>query len=145
MLNALLPGTAVPIHRHEATAETVVCLCGKLDEVIYEALPSVSGVAEYREVQRIRLAPTEGTYGCQIPKGAWHTVEVDIRGKRRRIHASLIGECGVVFVSGDTLCGVSPEFLCKCLNFYHIFARHPKIARRKIAMIAQKVYICNIL
>lgn len=76
MLNALLPGTAVPIHRHEATAETVVCLCGKLDEVIYEALPSASGVAEYREVQRIRLAPAEGTYGCQIPKGAWHTVEV---------------------------------------------------------------------
>lgn len=76
MLNALLPGTAVPIHRHEATTETVVCLCGKLDEVIYEALPSASGVAEYREVQRIRLAPTEGAYGCQIPKGAWHTVEV---------------------------------------------------------------------
>ena len=36
MLNALLPGTVVPIHRHEDTTETVVCLCGKLDEVIYE-------------------------------------------------------------------------------------------------------------
>ena len=31
MLNALLPGTVVPIHRHEDTTETVVCLCGKLD------------------------------------------------------------------------------------------------------------------
>ena len=29
MLNALLPGTVVPIHRHEDTTETVVCLCGK--------------------------------------------------------------------------------------------------------------------
>ena len=29
MLNALLPGTVVPIHRHEDTAETVICLCGK--------------------------------------------------------------------------------------------------------------------
>lgn len=29
MLNALLPGTEVAIHRHEETAETVVCLMGK--------------------------------------------------------------------------------------------------------------------
>ena len=35
-LCALLPGTQVPIHRHEATAETVLCLCGKLDVVLYE-------------------------------------------------------------------------------------------------------------
>ena len=92
MLNALLPGTKVPIHRHEDTAETVVCLCGKLDEVIYEevifeensrpALPQgmdvqdVSRMVEYREIQRIRLCPAEAKYGCQIPKGAWHTVEV---------------------------------------------------------------------
>lgn len=36
MLNVLLPGTVVPIHRHEDTTETVVCLCGNMDEVIYE-------------------------------------------------------------------------------------------------------------
>ena len=36
MLNALLPGTEVAIHRHEETAETVVCLMGKLEEVMYE-------------------------------------------------------------------------------------------------------------
>lgn len=36
MLNALLPGTVVPIHRHENTTETVVYLCGKMDKVIYE-------------------------------------------------------------------------------------------------------------
>ena len=93
MLNALLPGTVVPIHRHEDTTETVVCLCGKLDEVIYEevvtyeknapeALPmtidaqDVTRKVEYREVQRIQLCPVEAKYGCQIPKGAWHTVEV---------------------------------------------------------------------
>ena len=93
MLNALLPGTAVPIHRHEDTTETVVCLCGRLDEVIYEevktyenaaidAMPmgmdaqNVTRKVEYREVQRIHLCPTEAKYGCQIPKGAWHTVEV---------------------------------------------------------------------
>lgn len=92
MLNALLPGTVVPIHRHKDTAETVICLCGKLDEVIYEEVVSyendtddfqkemnvqdVVRKVEYREVQRIHLNPTETKYGCQVPKGAWHTVEV---------------------------------------------------------------------
>lgn len=93
MLNVLLPGTVVPIHRHEDMTETVVCLCGKLDEVIYEevvtyekntseVLPmaidaqDVTRKVEYREVQRIHLCPAEAKYGCQIPKGAWHTVEV---------------------------------------------------------------------
>ena len=93
MLNALLPGTVVPIHRHEDTTESVICLCGKLDVVIYEEVVSYSkalsedflqGIdaqdvvrkVEYREVQRIHLCPTEAKYGCQIPKGAWHTVEV---------------------------------------------------------------------
>ena len=77
MLNALLPETKVPIHRHEDTTETVICLCGKLDEVIYEEVVSYEkDTDEYREVQRIHLNPTETKYGCQIPKGAWHTVEV---------------------------------------------------------------------
>lgn len=93
MLIALLPGTVVPIHRHEDTTESVICLCGKLDEVIYEevvtyensssdAMPmsmdslDVVRKVEYREVQRIHLCPAEAKYGCQIPKGAWHTVEV---------------------------------------------------------------------
>ena len=93
MLNALLPGTVVPIHRHEDTTESVICLCGKLDEVIYEEIVTYENAAsdamsmgmdsqnvvrkvEYREVQRIHLCPAEAKYGCQIPKGAWHTVEV---------------------------------------------------------------------
>ena len=93
MLNALLSGTVVPIHRHEDTTESVICLCGKIDVVIYEevviyeksssdAVPmgmdaqDVTRKVEYREVQRIHLCPVEAKYGCQIPKGAWHTVEV---------------------------------------------------------------------
>ena len=36
MLNALMPGTVVPIHRHSHSNETVICLSGKLVEVIYE-------------------------------------------------------------------------------------------------------------
>lgn len=93
MLNALLPRTSVPIHRHPNSTETVICLCGKLDEVIYEEVVSYEKTSsedfqqsmdaqdfarkvEYREVQRIHLCPTQAKYGCQIPKGAWHTVEV---------------------------------------------------------------------
>ena len=79
MLNALLPGTVVPIHRHENTTETVICLCGKLDEVIYEEMDSqlspLTG-SRFREIERIHLCPAQAQYGCQIPKGAWHTVEV---------------------------------------------------------------------
>ena len=93
MLIALLPGTVVPIHRHEDTTETVICLCGELDEVIYEEVVTYDSASsdgllqgmdaqdvvrkvEYREVQRIHLCPKQAQYGCQIPKGAWHTVEV---------------------------------------------------------------------
>lgn len=72
MLNALLPGTEVPIHRHEDTAETVVCLCGRLEEMIYEVLPD----GTFQEVSRHLLCPAEGKYGIQIPAGAWHTIQV---------------------------------------------------------------------
>ena len=68
MLNALLPGTDVPIHRHPQSTETVVVLCGKLVEVICDD----GG----REVERISLDPQAGKFGCVVPKGAWHTVEV---------------------------------------------------------------------
>ena len=36
ILNALLPGTQVPIHRHPNSNENVIVVCGSLDEVIYE-------------------------------------------------------------------------------------------------------------
>ena len=68
MLNALLPGTDVPIHRHPLSTETVVVLSGKLVEIIYDD----GG----REVERISLDPLAGKYGCVVSKGAWHTVEV---------------------------------------------------------------------
>ena len=72
MLNALLPGTEVPIHRHEETAETVVCLCGRLEEMIYEEMPD----GTFKEVSRHMLCSVEGQFGIQIPTGAWHTIQV---------------------------------------------------------------------
>lgn len=68
MLNALLPGTQVPIHHHPMSTENVICLCGRLDDVLYDD--------NGNEIARFHLCPAEGYYGCQIPKGVWHTVEV---------------------------------------------------------------------
>ena len=68
MLNALLPGTVVPIHRHPESTENVFLLCGKIVEVICDE--------NGNEKERIHLDPTVGNYGCVVPQGAWHTVEV---------------------------------------------------------------------
>ena len=57
MLNALLPGTVVPIHRHEDTTETVICLCGKLDEVIYEEVVSYEkDTDDFQKGMSVRLS-----------------------------------------------------------------------------------------
>ena len=68
MLNALLPGSIVPIHRHPKSNENVLLLCGKLVEVIYDA--------EGNETERIHLNPSVGNFGCVVTAGSWHTVEV---------------------------------------------------------------------
>lgn len=83
MLNALLPGTEVAIHCHPNSSESVVCLCGRMDVVVYDEVVTFVQDGEdkkrkvsYNETERISLAPVEGKFGCSIPKGAWHTVEV---------------------------------------------------------------------
>ena len=87
MLNALQPDTVVPIHKHEDTSETVICLCGRLEEIIYEEVmehvhEETSQIGEvmkkqtFKEVERHLLCPAEGLYGMQIPVGAWHTIRV---------------------------------------------------------------------
>lgn len=87
MLNALLPGTAVPVHCHRETDETVVCLKGRLEEVFYERTDAPADGDEkvvysneqqsyFRETARYMISPMDGLYGMQIPAGVWHTVEV---------------------------------------------------------------------
>lgn len=87
MLNALHPQTEVPIHRHEKTAETVICLVGKLEEIIYEEVneyvyeptsccDDVIRQKSFKEVSRQILSPTEGKFGIQIPAGTWHTINI---------------------------------------------------------------------
>ena len=38
MLNALEPGTVMPIHRHHGSSETVVILRGKIQWIFYERI-----------------------------------------------------------------------------------------------------------
>ena len=68
MVNVLLPGTIVPIHRHRETSETTIIIRGKLFLVFYNDLGA--------QTERYLLDPAIGNYGVQIPKGQWHTVEV---------------------------------------------------------------------
>lgn len=87
MLNALLPGTKVPIHRHEDSTETVICLVGKLEEIIYEEVNEyiyeatsccgdVTRQRKIKEISRQILSPAEGKFGMQIPIGVWHSIRV---------------------------------------------------------------------
>lgn len=68
LINVLLPGTALPIHRHRHTAETYVLLRGKMFVVFYNDLGA--------QIERYLLDPTIGNYGVQIPAGQWHGIEV---------------------------------------------------------------------
>ena len=88
MLNALMPGTVVPIHRHPMSNESVICLSGKLVEIIYEEediakdfpmgmdAQDVPSGKRFKESARYMLDPSLGNFGCVVPAGAWHTVEV---------------------------------------------------------------------
>ena len=87
MLNALMPGTVVPIHRHPMSNESVICLSGKLVEIIYEEdiakdfpkgmdAQDVPSGKRFKESARYMLDSSVGNFGCVVPAGAWHTVEV---------------------------------------------------------------------
>ena len=65
MLNALMPGTQVPIHRHTTSSETAIILYGKIDEMFYDE--------QGNETARHTLHVGEG---LQIPIGQFHTIEV---------------------------------------------------------------------
>ena len=68
MLNALEPGTELPIHGHRFSTETVIIVRGSLKEIFYN---------DNGEVTDIILMQTGGECpALQIPTGQWHTVEV---------------------------------------------------------------------
>ncbi len=68
MLNAIEPGSSVPIHRHQKTSETVICIRGRLVEEYYDDLEKTC-------TERIELSPNGPVVALNIPAGQWHTVQ----------------------------------------------------------------------
>jgi len=67
MLNAIEPGSPLPIHRHRHTTETVVCLRGRLVWEYYDELEKIC-------TERIELSPNGPVVALNVPAGQWHTV-----------------------------------------------------------------------
>lgn len=67
MLNAIEPGSPLPIHLHKHSSETVVCLRGRLVEEFYDEFDRICTDA-------IELSPDGPNYVINIPAGQWHTV-----------------------------------------------------------------------
>ncbi len=72
LLNALEPGTVLPIHRHTMTAETYILLRGRIKIMYYNDNKEI--------VEESLLDPIKGHYGVHIPIGQWHTLEVLEKG-----------------------------------------------------------------
>lgn len=68
MLNAIEPGSPLPIHRHRKSSETVVCLRGRLVWEFYDELERI-----YTET--IELSPNGSIVALNVPLGQWHTVK----------------------------------------------------------------------
>jgi len=68
LLNALEPGTEIPIHRNRNTAKTYILLRGTIRVLFYNN--------EREIIETIELNPLTGKYGVDIPAWQWHTLEV---------------------------------------------------------------------
>ena len=67
LLNALDPGTVVPVHRHPTKDESFVILRGKIRVNTYNDAGEVT--------ESVVLSPADGKYGVDIAKNVWHGVE----------------------------------------------------------------------
>lgn len=67
MLNAIEPGTVIPIHRHTMTSEDVVILRGRAEEVFYDNTGKETG--------RYLLVPGSDTPAIHVPMGQYHTCQ----------------------------------------------------------------------
>ena len=65
MLNALEPGTVMPIHRHKGTSETVVCIRGHFEEYLYDETGNLTDT--------IDMVP--GGVMLNIEAGQWHSLK----------------------------------------------------------------------
>lgn len=68
MLNAIEPGSPLPIHRHQTTTETIACLRGRIVIEYYDELERICSEA-------IELTPNGQVVAVSVPIGQWHTVK----------------------------------------------------------------------
>lgn len=68
MLNALEPGTVMPIHRHRNSSETVVIVRGSLIERFYDDKGNLT--------EEFAMEPNGDCPMVQVEKGQWHSLEV---------------------------------------------------------------------
>ena len=67
MLNAVEPGTVVPIHKHPTKDESFVILRGKVRVTTHNDDGSI--------IEDVVLSQESGNYGVDIPKNVWHKLE----------------------------------------------------------------------
>ena len=67
ILNAVEPGTILPIHRHRGSTETIIVLRGKVVQHYYN--DAGEKTASYE------LAPQSAQVGMSVPVGQWHALE----------------------------------------------------------------------
>ena len=67
ILNAVEPGTILPIHRHRGSTETIIVLRGKVVQHYYN--DAGEKTASYV------LAPQSAKVGISVPVGQWHALE----------------------------------------------------------------------
>ena len=68
MLNAIEPGTIMPIHRHRCSSETIACLRGRFVIELYDELERIC-------TDRIELTPNGPVVAINIPIGQWHSLQ----------------------------------------------------------------------
>ena len=67
MLNALEPGTVLPIHRHLASSETVIILRGRIRWLFYDEQGRITESTELWSDGDVRM--------LNVEKGRWHSLE----------------------------------------------------------------------
>ena len=67
ILNAVEPGTILPIHRHRGSTETIIVLRGKVVQHYYNDAGE--------KIASFVLSPSSEQVGINIPVGQWHALE----------------------------------------------------------------------
>lgn len=129
MLNAIEPGSPLPIHRHTKSSETVVCLRGRLVEEFYDELGMIC-------TESIELSPNGPVVALNIPIGQWHTVRslesgtvileckdgaYEPLGPEDILEVGLVGRLKAFLENEARSCSmdpacVTPEYVCRMLG-----------------------------